>query len=350
MKVVKYEAARRALAAAHDVDEVKNIHDMAAAAQEYARQAKDSEMIGWATEIRKRAERRLGQVMEEQKAAGQRTKQGGDKRSKAARGPLIRPTLADTGIDKHLADRARKAAAMTAEKFEIVARKSAAAAVAAADGDKAVVRAARAEQQAEKANNRARRERDLAASTLAASAMLGEERYGVIYADPPWRFQPYSVNTGMDRAADNHYPTMTLDSIKSMKVPAADDCVLFLWATVPMLPQAFEVMHAWGFNYKSHCVWLKDWLGTGYWFRNKHELLLVGTRGNIPAPAQGQQYASVIEACVGKHSEKPGHFVEMIEELFPNLPAIELFARGPRLGWKVWGNELGASVVSEVQD
>jgi N6-adenosine-specific RNA methylase IME4 len=180
--------------------------------------------------------------------------------------------------------------------------------------------------------------------------MLGENVYAVIYADPPWRFEPYSRDTGMDRTADNHYPTMELDAIKAIQVPAADDCVLFLWATVPMLPQAFEVMHAWGFNYKSHCVWLKDWLGTGYWFRNKHELLLVGTRGNIPAPAQGQQYASVIEACVGKHSEKPGHFVEMIEELFPNLPAIELFARGPRLGWKVWGNELGASVVSEVQD
>ena len=71
---------------------------------------------------------------------------------------------------------------------------------------------------------------------------------------------------------------------------AADDCVLFLWATSPMLPQALEVMKAWGFAYVSGAVWVKDRIGTGYWFRNRHELLLVGTRGNVPAPAMGTQW------------------------------------------------------------
>jgi N6-adenosine-specific RNA methylase IME4 len=189
---------------------------------------------------------------------------------------------------------------------------------------------------------RAKREQKLAEQIVASSEQIGKQLYGVIYADPPWRFEPYSRDTGMDRAADNHYPTMELDAIKAIQIPAADDCVLFLWATAPMLPQAIEVMHAWGFDYKSHCVWLKDRLGTGYWFRNKHELLLVGTRGNIPAPAQGQQYASVIAARVDDHSAKPNHFAEIIEELFPNLPAIELFARVPRLGWEVWGNEVAS--------
>ena len=122
-------------------------------------------------------------------------------------------------------------------------------------------------------------------------------------------------------------------------VPAAEDAVLFLWATVPMLEPALQVMAVWGFEYKSHFVWVKDRIGTGYWNRNKHELLLVGTRGNIPAPAPGEQYASVIEACVGEHSAKPAAFAEMIEDMFPNLPAIEMFARGPRHGWDVWGNE-----------
>lgn len=164
-------------------------------------------------------------------------------------------------------------------------------------------------------------------------------RYGVIYADPPWRFEPYSRDTGMDRAADNHYPSMTLDDIRSLPVPAADDAVLFLWATAPMLPEAIEVMTGWGFAYKSHFVWVKDRTGTGYWSRNCHELLLVGTRGEIPAPAPGEQFASVINAAVGEHSAKPAAVAEMIEEMFPSLPAIELFARGPRLGWTVWGNE-----------
>jgi len=192
---------------------------------------------------------------------------------------------------------------------------------------------------AEKGTRRAEREAELAERTLEAARALGSARYGVIYADPPWRFEPYSRETGMDRAADNHYPTMTIEALRALDVPAADDCVLFMWATVPMLPEALAVMDAWGFSYRSHCVWLKDRFGTGYWFRNQHELLLVGTRGDVPAPAPGEQYASVIEAELGPHSAKPGHFAEMIEELFPTAPRLEMFARAPRLGWDVWGNE-----------
>jgi len=125
----------------------------------------------------------------------------------------------------------------------------------------------------------------MAERTIAASQALTRTAplYGVIFADPPWRFEPRSRITGMDRAADNHYPTMTLAELCAMKVPAAPDCALFLWATVPMLPQALQVMEAWGFNYRSHFVWLKpragNQEGTGYWNRNAHELLLVGTRG-----------------------------------------------------------------------
>jgi N6-adenosine-specific RNA methylase IME4 len=189
---------------------------------------------------------------------------------------------------------------------------------------------------------RATREAAMAEATRAASAALGAKLYGVILADPPWRFEPYSQVSGMDRSADNHYSTLTLDDIKALPVPAADNCVLFMWATVPMLPQALDVMQAWGFAYKSHCVWVKDGVGTGYWFRNQHEMLLVGTRGSVPAPAPGEQYASVIEAPRGRHSAKPPAFAEMIEELFPHTPAIELFARAPCLGWDTWGNEVAA--------
>jgi N6-adenosine-specific RNA methylase IME4 len=108
-----------------------------------------------------------------------------------------------------------------------------------------------------------------------------------------------------------------------------------------MMPQAFEVMAAWGFTYKSQFVWAKNRMGTGYWNRNKHELLLIGTRGHIPAPAMGTQAASLIEAPVGRHSEKPAVFYEIIERHFPTLPKIELHARGAvaRPGWDVWGLE-----------
>ena len=126
---------------------------------------------------------------------------------------------------------------------------------------------------------------------------------------------------------------------------AAADCVLFLWATAPMLPQAIEVLEAWSFTYKTCAVWGKDRIGTGYWFRNKHEILLVGTRGHIPAPAMGTQWSSLILAPVGRHSEKPEAFSEMIESYFPTLPKVELHARGvvSRPGWDVWGLEAPAS-------
>jgi N6-adenosine-specific RNA methylase IME4 len=147
----------------------------------------------------------------------------------------------------------------------------------------------------------------------------------------------------MDRAADNHYPTSALEEIKALAVAkiAAPDCVLFLWATVPMLPQALEVMATWGFTYKSNITWAKDKIGTGYWSRNKHEHLLIGTRGDVPAPAMGTQAASLIEAPVGRHSEKPAIFHEIIEGYFPTLPKIELHARGAvaRAGWDMWGLE-----------
>jgi N6-adenosine-specific RNA methylase IME4 len=166
---------------------------------------------------------------------------------------------------------------------------------------------------------------------------LPKKKYGVIVADPEWDFKVWS-----EKGKANHYPVSDIDKIKARAVPgiAADDCVLFLWATVPMLPAALEVMKAWGFEYKTNFVWTKDRAGTGYWNRNKHELLLVGTRGNIPAPAPGTQWASVIEAPVGEHSGKPELSLQLIEEYFPTLPKIELNRRGPtRPGWDAWGNE-----------
>lgn len=193
--------------------------------------------------------------------------------------------------------------------------------------------------QGNKKVRRAEREQALADKTMAAAAALQTKLYNVIYADPPWRFEPYSRETGMDRAADGHYPTMTLDAIMAIEVPAADDCVLFLWATAPMLLEALDVMAAWGFDYKTHFVWAKPKMGTGYWNRNKHELLLLGVKGSVPAPAQGDQYESLIPANLGRHSEKPAHFAEIIEDMFPKLSRLEMFARSSRLGWDVWGNE-----------
>ncbi|WP_287199939.1 MT-A70 family methyltransferase [Mesorhizobium sp.] len=201
---------------------------------------------------------------------------------------------------------------------------------------------ARAEEQTAKKGRRLEREVLLAEKIKA----LPGKCYGVILADPEWRFEPYSRETGMDRAADNHYPTSVVEEIMARDVPsiAADDCILFLWATAPMLPQALQVLAAWGFTYKTHAIWFKqragEGRGTGYWFLGEHELLLVGTRGNVVAPAMGTQFRSVFEAPVGAHSEKPEVSFEIIESYFPTIPKIELNRRGPaRPGWDAWGLE-----------
>lgn len=189
-----------------------------------------------------------------------------------------------------------------------------------------------------KSARRAERERALASKQRA----LPGKKYGVIVADPEWRFEPWSRATGMDRAADNHYPTSSAAVIEARDVAAiaAADCLLFLWATVPMLEVALAVLNGWGFSYKSHLIWNKQKIGLGFWFRNMHELLLVGLRGKVPAPAPGDQATSILTVERTRHSAKPDVFLELIEEWYPNLPKIELNRRGaPRPGWDAWGYE-----------
>jgi len=327
-ELVLYEAARAALAEAHRVDEVKAIRDKAEAMQRYARMAKDTELIDHATEIRLRAERRAGEML---KAMGERRGKTSQERSF--------PSNKEIGITDKQSHHWQRLADLDEEVFEDRVQTAKRQAVAS-------VEMTAAEKMAAKRERREEREVELAAQLTA----LPGKKYGVILADPEWRFEPYSRETGMDRAADNHYPTSELEEIKARDVPsiAADDCVLFLWATAPMLPQALNVMQSWDFDYKSHFIWAKDRIGTGYWSRNKHEILLIGTRGNVPAPAMGTQFASLIEAPVGRHSEKPEIFYEIIEAYFPSLPKIELNARHARSGWAAWGFE--APIISEAAE
>jgi N6-adenosine-specific RNA methylase IME4 len=189
---------------------------------------------------------------------------------------------------------------------------------------------------------RQERERELGEKTRAALRQLDTlPRYPVLYADPPWPWESWSNETGMDRAP--MYPVMSLEDIRALAVPAADDCVLFLWATPPLVDEAIQVMKTWGFAYKSQIIWDKEKIGTGFWARAQHEVLLIGTRGDVPAPAPGTQPPSVIRAKPGAHSEKPGIFAEIIEGLFPTVPKLEMFARQQRKGWSTWGNEVEPS-------
>lgn len=339
-----FAVAKEALAEARRVDEVRDVRDQAERIRLYGQQANDRTIIADATDIIMRAERRLGELLRSAHQTGQlgigrpaRSNVGEDDAGDvegAEIGVPSRVTLKEAGISKKLSTRSQKLAGLEETAFE-------AAMQAARDkilsGGAAVVNPLKDASAADKKARRRAREIELGAKQVA----LPEARFGVIYADPEWQFEPYSTETGMDRAADNHYPTSTIEAIKARDVGslAAGDCVLFLWATVPMLPQALEVMAAWGFTYKSNFDWRKDRRGTGYWNRNRHEHLLIGTRGNIPAPAMGEQFDSSIEAPVGAHSAKPEIFYEIIEAYFPSLPKIELNARQARSGWVRWGYE-----------
>jgi N6-adenosine-specific RNA methylase IME4 len=161
-------------------------------------------------------------------------------------------------------------------------------------------------------------------------------QYSVLLVDPPWEpdFSPSS-----SRRVQRHYPTLTLDELKRIKIPSASDAMLFLWTPPPMLRQALELMEAWSFEYRTCAVWDKEVIGTGYYFRSQHEILLVGKRGKLDAPHPSNRSSSVIRARRTKHSRKPEVVYEIIEKMYPAEKYIELFARNERKGWASWGNE-----------
>ena len=188
-------------------------------------------------------------------------------------------------------------------------------------------------------DRRAARIDRLVAISAGARPLPGGQIFPVIYADPPWRFE----SGDSDRSIENHYPTMSLDEICALDVGAlaTPDSALFMWATIPHLSQAFDVLKAWGFIYKSHRVWTKPGKKMGYWTREAHELLLIATRGSFPCPAPPDRLISWEQHAPARHSEKPAAFAEWIERAWPTLPKLELFCRAPRPGWTAWGNQAG---------
>lgn len=163
-----------------------------------------------------------------------------------------------------------------------------------------------------------------------------DRKYRVIYADPPWSYSDRQ-DTGMLGGAVKHYDTMPLEDICALPVPAADDAVLFLWVTSPMLEDSFRVINAWGFKYKSSFVWDKVAHNMGHYNSVRHEFLLIATRGSCTPDVQ-RLFDSVVSIERTEHSRKPGQFREMIDTLYPMGDRLELFAREAAEGWDVWGD------------
>lgn len=175
---------------------------------------------------------------------------------------------------------------------------------------------------------------------------LPAKKYNVIYADPPWRYD----NSGPQGGVEYQYPTLELDEIKKLPVNeiAAEDCLLFLWVTFPMLREGLEVIEAWGFKYRTlGFSWVKlnkkdggAFFGIGYYTKSNAEVCLLGVKGSGRRLVKDNSVSSCILAPHGRHSAKPQEARYRIEKLVGGVPKIELFARESMPGWDSWGNEI----------
>lgn len=181
--------------------------------------------------------------------------------------------------------------------------------------------------------------RQIIKETLEKKSLEIKDKYRIIYADPPWKYN--DKLTEDYGAAENHYITMSIKELCDMKVKeiTEDDAVLFLWTTSPFLEESFKVINSWGFKYKSSFVWDKVKHNMGHYNSVRHELLLIATKGSC-VPDNRKLYDSVqtIERS-DKHSEKPEEFRNIIETLYTFGKKIELFSRTKKEGWETYGNE-----------
>ena len=179
-------------------------------------------------------------------------------------------------------------------------------------------------------------------------AFTAGKRYRTIYADPPWQFQNRTGKLAPDHKRLSRYSTMTVPEICRLPVAEAADekSHLYLWVPNALLPEGLEVMRAWGFSYKTNIIWEKvrkdgmpDGRGVGFYFRNVTEILLFGIRGEKNRTLDpGRSQVNLLRAIKREHSRKPDEFISLIERCSP-APFLEMFARGSRRDWDMWGNQ-----------
>lgn len=348
----RFSAARRALAEARNIDEVKDVRDKAEALRAYAIQRGEShEMQNDIAEIKVRAERRIGELIPQMQERGELVRQGQRQDLTDCK------VLADYSINYRQSSQWQASADLPDEIFEryIAETKT--------DVEEltsvGVYRLAKKlQREADRKNNHNNSNASGLYTVEDGTIIMGDaremdlaqfpDRYGVIIADPPWAYRV----SRMRGVAEEFYTVMTDEDIAAMPVEslAADDCVLLLWATWPKLPIALDVMAAWSFDYVTGIPWVKTTsksindemasdvtlsYGVGFWFRGVSEVMLLGRRGKPTKPSLN--FAGILSPSF-KHSRKPDS-VHQIAEAMPG-PYLELFARRSRPGWTVFGNEI----------
>lgn len=177
---------------------------------------------------------------------------------------------------------------------------------------------------------------------------VGDRKFSTVLADPPWQFQNRTGKMAPEHKRLARYPTLSLQEIKELPVEAIveDTAHLYLWVPNALLTEGMQVMEHWGFTYKTNLIWYKvrkdggpDRRGVGFYFRNVTEMILFGARGkNARTLQRGRSQENMIVSRKREHSRKPDEQYELIESCSCG-PRIEIFARGPRDGWFVWGDQ-----------
>lgn len=342
--LIKFNEAYQALMVAKSIDEVKDIIDQATALKAIYKQAGDClEMQNACAEMIIRGAVRGADIADEMQASGQLNGHGGNRKS-SSQDVNLKPS---DDIDWKEVHRWRKIKAIpeyTREEFIAETK---------AQGKeltKAGVLKLGKELKNKESYDQKKEEvvpdsgnhiiTDVRHATL---DQLGGVPFKAIIIDPAWEFEAWDQRTGDEKSPD--YDLMTLDDIYNLPIArlADPDCVLFLWATNPFLPQALKAMEAYGFSYRSKFPWIKTTLknqmldyGTGYWVRGVSEDVLIGTRGNVTAPRY-ENFLGLIGPNI-EHSRKPQDVHAMAESTTKG-PYLELFARYSQLGWVTVGNE-----------
>lgn len=289
---------------------------------------KDAELQNIIAEQKIRTQRVLGNLIREGQERGEIAKAGGDRQSIVISNDNAPKTLSEIGITRNESHIFQIISDLPNEKFESFIQEK-----------KQKVKDAVSELTTSGVYAFAKREKNtILKKQIKENNPLPEGFYDIIYADPPWQYE----NSGFGNSAESNYPTMPLEKICDLPIQdlCTDKSVLFLWATNPLLKEAFDVMEAWGFTYKTNFAWIKDKArGWAWWAKSKHELILVGVRPKSGTPAKNYDSA-FMEKRENKHSKKPEFVYEMIEDMFPDSKYIELFARNTRKGWDGWGNQL----------
>lgn len=176
---------------------------------------------------------------------------------------------------------------------------------------------------------------------------IEDNKYKTVLADPPWRFLNRTGKVAPEHKRLSRYGTLSLEEIKEIPVylVSSNTSHLYLWVPNALLKEGLEVMEAWGFKYKSNIIWHKirkdggpDGRGVGFYFRNTTEIILFGVRGNMRTLQPGRTQVNIIKTRKQEHSRKPDEVYNLIEQCSPG-PYLEMFARGKRSNWDVFGNQ-----------